>query len=289
MNIIREYQPRNKHVNQKKERSKTKTVKRPLPIKAIMYLYIAYMCMMAMGGIVGNSKAMDADSQESVSTLHPHHTYAISNVVDTKALTSGIEHMVILPAVYRSQNSALTVLPLTEKEDTEPVAEDIIEIKEAVEPVVEEYIEPEPIPYHQDDFNGDSSVMCMSGLSAEQIEGMLEDYPGLSGLGEAIYNIEQEHGVNAFYTLAVASLESGYGKSNLAINKNNLFGLMGCSFDSKEDCVAYFGRLMINYRDKHSITMTPNGINPRYCETNSWATKVTQLMNQWAHKANEMY
>ena len=288
MNIIREYQPRNRRVNQQKERSKVKAVKRPLPIKAIIYLYIAYMSMIAIGGIIGNGQAAVVDNPKVSYSPQPHRTYTISRVVDTKTLTSGIEHAVVIPTTYRVQNSVLSAMSLTEKEET-GVIEEALTVVETTEPVVEEYIEPELIPYHQDDFNGDSSVMCMSGLTAEQIEGMLENYPGLSGLGEAIYNVEQENGVNAFYTLAVASLESGYGKSNLAVNKNNLFGLMGCSFDSKEECVAYFGRLMINYQDKHNITMTPNGINPRYCTTDSWASQITQLMNQWAHKANDFY
>lgn len=179
--------------------------------------------------------------------------------------------------------------PQEEIEDTP--AEEVEEPPEEIQAEVMEEPEPdpEPVSFHQDDFNRDSYVMCSSGLTADQIEGMLDDYPGLDGLGEAIYNIEQEYGVNAFYTLGVASLESGFGTSKLARNKNNLFGLTNCSFSTKEDCVAYFGRLMVNYQDKHNVTMTPNGINPRYCESDVWARDVTSLMNQWARKANDLY
>lgn len=167
----------------------------------------------------------------------------------------------------------------------EDIIEEVIDEPEPEFPPEEDIVE----DYSHDDFNEDSSVMCFSGLSAEQIEGMLDNYPGLDGLGEAIYNVEQENGVNAYYTLAVASLESGYGTTSLARNKNNLFGMINCTFKSRQSCVAYFGELMIDYRDNHDITMTPNGINPRYCTSDEWAYKVTELMNQWVHKANEMY
>lgn len=171
-----------------------------------------------------------------------------------------------------------------------------------IEPIDEEMIteptqtpepepEPEPIDYYQDDFTSYSSVMTSSNLTAEQIEGMLSDYPGLDGLGEAIYNTEQTYGVNAYYTLAVASLESGYGKSAMAQSKNNLFGMLGCSFETKEGSVDYFGELMTKYQNRLGAdNMNPASINPIYCtSSNTWAGTIASLMNQWAHKANDMY
>lgn len=279
MYIIRECQPKHRSMktSQGRSRVKARAVKKPFTIKTLIYLYILYLSIIMIGGVIGKSLAVEIDHDRMATP-----TYApIFQKVATRTLTTDVQEMSSATVNYSANYLSSAV---------EETVEEIDLIVEATtEPVVEEYNEPEPTPFHQDDFNGDSSVMCMSGLTAEQIEGMLENRPGLSGLGEAIYNAEQESGVDAFYTLAVASLESGYGTSKLATNKNNLFGLMGCSFESKEDCVAYFGRLMINYRDKHDITMTPNGINPRYCTTDTWASKVTQLMNQWAHKANELY
>lgn len=145
----------------------------------------------------------------------------------------------------------------------------------------------EPEPFYHDRFTSDTTIMSKSGLTAEQIENLVKNYPGLSGLGKAIYDVETNNGVNAFYTLAVASLESGYGTSTMARRKNNLFGMMGCIFKEKSDSVHYFGKLMNDYQKY--CKMTPNGINPRYCTTSTWARDVTQIMNEWVVRACQLY
>lgn len=184
-----------------------------------------------------------------------------------------------------TQTTDTTTETTTEEVLTE---ENIVEPTPEPEPIPE--LEPEPVDYYHNGFNSSSSVLTTSNLSADQIEGMLSDYPGLDGLGSVIYQIEQENGVNAYYTLAVASLESGYGKSNLAQTKNNLFGMINCTFQSKTSCVEYFGELMNKYESRlGSENMTPAGINPTYCTSDTWAGKVTTLMNQWVNLANEMY
>lgn len=184
-----------------------------------------------------------------------------------------------------------------------PVQEQTVEIEEPAEssinvPVVESHmfvpvVDVEPVippNYHYQQVDRTFNVMeNQSGLTVEQLEILLEEYPGLADIADNVIGIEEEHGVNAFYTLAVASLESGYGTSKMAKNWNNLFGMMNCKFDSTSSGVDYFGRLMTKYQDSYNILMTVEGINPTYCELDSWAGKIVELMNQWIRKANDKF
>lgn len=106
----------------------------------------------------------------------------------------------------------------------------------------------------------------------------------LEGLGEAFYAIEQNNGVNGVFALAVAQCESGHGTSYLARAQNNIFGLDpyngGMSFASKEDCIAYFGRLIQKHYFGNGL-YTIEDINDMYDPTSTaWSTKVSQLMYQ---------
>lgn len=170
------------------------------------------------------------------------------------------------------------------------VNEETAEIKEKPQYFPLSYVAEDPVvDYNHDNVDKHFEVFSKSGLDAEQIEMLLTPYPDLHGLGSAIYNTEQEHGVNAYYTLGVLSLESGFGTSWLAKNKNNLFGMRNCTFQTPERSIDYFGRLMISYRDDRNLTMTPNGINPTYCELDSWCWKVVSLMNKYINTANESF
>lgn len=306
MEIVHKF-PKNpgRHVDKEAERKRKRRVKRALTafVIAIFATFWGYQLASLISTIhertIEESKIIPV-SQETPAQERPedHHSQEYYEMKATRLAFISYATIMnpneILPEelVMPLESEPEPVLPEEEFIEPELPPQEVVE-EETPEEIIEEEIVEEPeeviIDFYQEDFNRDSYVMCSSGLTADQIEGMLEDYSGLDGLGEAIYLIEEEYGVNAFYTLGVASLESGFGTSYLARNKNNLFGLMGCSFSTKSDCVDYFGRLMVNYQEKHNITMTPNGINPRYCESDDWAKKVTSLMNQWAHLANDMY
>ena len=76
----------------------------------------------------------------------------------------------------------------------------------------------------------DSDLTIPSNISAKEAEKMLEKYPKLHGLGEAFVKAEKKKGVNALYMLGLACLESNYGRSNFAVERNNLYGW--CAYDS---------------------------------------------------------
>lgn len=89
------------------------------------------------------------------------------------------------------------------------------------------------------------SLRLPSGLYPEDIDAVLEGTP-LYGLGASFVQAEADHGVNAGGLLAMAVHESGWGTSEFAQVRNNLFGFEAFDhnsaarwFRSKEDCIDY--------------------------------------------------
>ncbi|WP_138751243.1 glucosaminidase domain-containing protein [Paenibacillus sinopodophylli] len=133
-----------------------------------------------------------------------------------------------------------------------------------------------------------SLVKSDSGLTVEHISKIFEN-TALSGhdLEQAILEIEDEYGINAYFTIAVMKLESGNGKSSLAKRKNNLFGLNAIdgdkynkafSFETKSDSVRKFGQLLSkNYVGKGLTTIEK--VARKYCPANSkWSSLVKNIM-----------
>ncbi|WP_158630064.1 glucosaminidase domain-containing protein [Cohnella sp. AR92] len=122
-----------------------------------------------------------------------------------------------------------------------------------------------------------------SGLTVEAIEDLF-DGTGFEnqGLEEAVLQVEDKYGINAYFTIAVMRLESGNGTSRLAKTRNNLFGLNSSNgyvkFASKEACILRFGELISsNYLGKGYTTI--DKIGKKYCPANSkWASLVKSYM-----------
>ena len=135
-----------------------------------------------------------------------------------------------------------------------------------------------------------SIVESDSGLTEAHIAKIFEG-TALSGhnLEQAILEIEEEYGINAYFTIAVMKLESGNGKSYLAKKKNNLFGLNAIdgnkynkafSFKTKGDSVRKFGQLLSrNYVNKGLTTIEK--VARKYCPANSrWSSLVKNIMKR---------
>ncbi|MBB3113495.1 flagellum-specific peptidoglycan hydrolase FlgJ [Paenibacillus phyllosphaerae] len=132
-----------------------------------------------------------------------------------------------------------------------------------------------------------SAVKSDSGLSKEHIAAILKN-TALAGQGleEVILAVEEEYGINAYFTIAVMKLESGNGKSKLAKSKNNLFGLNAIdgkhhkafSFKTKGDSVRKFGQLISkSYLGKGYTTIEK--IAKKYCPANpKWPSLVSRIM-----------
>ncbi|EXX88488.1 hypothetical protein BG53_00370 [Paenibacillus darwinianus] len=128
-----------------------------------------------------------------------------------------------------------------------------------------------------------SAVNSRSGLTESHIADLLTNTAlAEQGLEQAILEIENEYGINAYFTIAVMKLESGNGKSRLARNKNNLFGLMArsgaLSFETKGDSIRKFGQLIAkNYVGQGYATIEK--VAGKYCPVNpGWPGLVKGIM-----------
>lgn len=134
-----------------------------------------------------------------------------------------------------------------------------------------------------------SIIKSDSGLFEANIKEIF-DGTSLAGLGleKDILEIEANYGVNAYFTIAVMKLESANGKSRIAKDKNNLFGLNAVdgnkqnkafSFKTKGDSVQRFGQLISkHYIDKGYTTVEK--VSVKYCKANpKWSGLVKTIMN----------
>ena len=114
-----------------------------------------------------------------------------------------------------------------------------------------------------------------TNIKPEDLERILSK--GLSGYGQAFYDMEQKYGINSIFAISVAELESGHGTSSAFRRNNNAFGINSGKkyFNGVEIGIEYFGQLMNKslYNGK-SI----DRIGSVYCVGGSWANKVKSLM-----------
>lgn len=144
-----------------------------------------------------------------------------------------------------------------------------------------------------DRLNGDSnkelnpSVTGISNLSLKDIQAFTSKYPGLKGIEEAAIRAEYEYGINAFMSVAVAALESGYGNSHIAQNKNNLYGMnaqdhnpykLAYSYNSKYNSTMDFAKRLSKYYVNKGLTTLPE-IQKKYSSDSNWDEKVNGIIS----------
>ena len=118
------------------------------------------------------------------------------------------------------------------------------------------------------------NAFVRTNIPPEKLEMILSK--GLSGYGQAFYEMEQKYGVNSIFAISVAELESGNGTSYAFRNKNNAFGIgPGKRFSSVESGINYFGQLM-NKSSYYGKSI--DRIGSIYCVGGNWANKVKSLM-----------
>jgi hypothetical protein len=142
-------------------------------------------------------------------------------------------------------------------------------------------------------FRPDTDVLSVSGYAAWMIDEALGSTTALPPLGAAFLRAEREQGINARYFVAHVMLESGWGGSDLARLKRNLFGFNACDrdpwglatrFPSHAHGVAAVAAFL------HGSYLTPGGrwwsrfatpraINIHYASDPHWADKVANLAN----------
>lgn len=142
-------------------------------------------------------------------------------------------------------------------------------------------------------FNVTSSILSKSGLTADQINELLNGRGDFESLGQAIIEVETEYGINAFWLMAQMTQEVGWsGHSAIADDKHNLFGVDAYDgapeadasvFASFAACVENQGVFLsgsyLKPGDKYYVSPTPAGVAQHYASDKNYAYEVTNIMN----------
>jgi hypothetical protein len=114
----------------------------------------------------------------------------------------------------------------------------------------------------------------------------------LIGLGDTWIDVQNNRNINAIYMVAHAALESAWGESDIAQEKQNIYG-----FDARDICPAECAdeyasfeqciRQVMEYIDNEYLTpggtyyegATLRGMNVHYATDNQWAEKIASIMN----------
>ena len=111
------------------------------------------------------------------------------------------------------------------------------------------------------------------------------------GIASSFMRAQELWGVNSLYLMAHAALESNWGASAIAADKNNLFGFMAFDHDphgsaatyrSKEDSVlhvsGYIRRVYLNKSGRFYRGWHLAGMNEFYATDPMWAVKIARIM-----------
>ena len=151
-----------------------------------------------------------------------------------------------------------------------------------------------------------------SGLSLEQFKKVLTDERDVNKIFENnaqyFYYIEQQYNINGLYIAAIGIHESAWGTSELAKNKNNLFGYGAYDsnpyngayqFSDYAESIDLLARVMVKYYLNSKGTKiygneialgtyyngaTLKGINTKYASDKNWANAVFSHMHYLYNK-----
>lgn len=143
--------------------------------------------------------------------------------------------------------------------------------------------------------NVNSDLRQTSNLTAEEFDKMLSGTE-LEGIGDALEEVEIKHNLNGLYFLGLACLESGYGSSKYARERNNLVGWNAVDsnpnkatyFKSKDECISYVAaKLKSNYLTENGCYFegyTARDIDKHYCTDKKHADKIIQVVDKLIKK-----
>jgi len=129
-------------------------------------------------------------------------------------------------------------------------------------------------------------------IKPEEIDAFLISTP-LQGIGKDLLRVALGNKVNPIYILAHIILETGWGKSKIFLEKNNLFGFgaldknpiaYALSFSSPVEClekvVKYITKEYLDEKGRYYAGPNLIGMNRHYASDKSWCYKIMALMNK---------
>lgn len=129
-----------------------------------------------------------------------------------------------------------------------------------------------------------NDVSKVSNLTEEQYY-ILTQGTWWEGHEQVLIDLEKNYSINAFYTMAVSTLESGHGTSDRACIRNNYYGAeVPTYFESLYDNTMYFGDFQNRlYVSEGLISVW--SIGPKYCPPNrDWEVYVSSNMIELRNK-----
>ena len=137
-----------------------------------------------------------------------------------------------------------------------------------------------------------NDVRKKSNYSAQYINSKLENTP-LAGLGEHFKKAEDLYGVNSIVLLAMAKLESNFGKSKIAMDKNNLFGYQAYdsspyksakAYEHKQDSIydvaKHLSKNYLNATGPYFYGYSVDSIGVKYSTDTKWSAKVKKIASE---------
>jgi flagellum-specific peptidoglycan hydrolase FlgJ len=100
-----------------------------------------------------------------------------------------------------------------------------------------------------------------------------------------IWELGEESGISPYFISAIISLETGYGKSDLVKEKNNVAGMKisegYMEFKTIKDSIKYLYKLLNEKYLKYDLN-TPKKIEKKYCPScDDWAEKIEAIMKDF--------
>ena len=137
----------------------------------------------------------------------------------------------------------------------------------------------------------DMDLRTKSNLTENDYNELLKN-TNLKSIGSALVKAENEYDINGLYLMGLCCLESAYGTSNFAINRNNLVGWNANDenpnnasyFNSFEDCILKVAqKLQENYLNENGCYFngySARAIDLKYCTDKKHADKIVNIVNK---------
>ena len=160
--------------------------------------------------------------------------------------------------------------------------------------------------------NFQMSLNKPSGLTLEQFKKVLSDDKDKNKIfeknAEYFYYIEKQYNINGIFVAAIGVHESNWGTSNIAVQKNNLFGYGAYDsnpyngaykFSTYAESIDLLGRVLVKYYINPKGTAiyggekavgsyyngsTLSGVNTKYASDKNWANAVYKHMQYFYNK-----
>lgn len=275
--------------------------------KALLILITICALSIMMGAVI---KAYASDAQEKM-------IYDIVNEINSQTETVSITYEngeinvqeIVQDQTYyshpkiASESHMIAVESETIITTEETASEEVTESTEEItisedSAVVEEDVE---APYAW--FGPYSDIGDSSGVTAEMLDACTEYYSRYQsfenkfiGKGSTFIKAQEQSGIDALWLYAVSVYESGWGTSDLAINKSNYYGIaawdtditkakvMGDSFDSGIINGAIWIRDHYYSKGMTSMTAMNSTPNHSYAPGNTiWIPTITEFINTFIY------